>query len=138
MRTKLNLDYRSCENCSNTYKPTCRKQRFCCEKCSRTHALSPHAGRLPHGTIGAIGELEVAADLLSKGYQVFRALSPCCSCDLAVIKNGRLTRVEVTTGYISNCGTLTYPTKVADKFDILAIKLRSEIRYIPPLDEIII
>ena len=40
------------------------------------------------GTTGAIAELVVATDLLGRGYEVFRALSPSCSGDLAVLKNG--------------------------------------------------
>ena len=33
---------------------------------------------LATGTIGTIGELKVSIDLLIKGYEVFRALSPSC------------------------------------------------------------
>lgn len=53
---------------------------------------------IPTGTVGAIGELRVAIDLLSKKYEVFKALSPSCSCDLAILKNGKLKTIEVRTG----------------------------------------
>lgn len=53
------------------------------------------ASGLP-GTRGAVAELMVCADLLSKGVEVFRAVSPQATCDLAVIdKSGRFLRVEV-------------------------------------------
>jgi hypothetical protein len=47
--------------------------------------------------VGAIGELIVAADLLKKGYHVFRSCSPSCPCDLAILKDEKLFRVEVKT-----------------------------------------
>lgn len=50
-------------------------------------------------TTGAISELRVCADLLIKGYEVFRAVSPDASCDLIVMKRGVITRVQVRTTY---------------------------------------
>lgn len=50
---------------------------------------------------GAIGELLVSADLLSRGYTVFRSVSPAAACDLIVLedKNGvnAIIRFEVKT-----------------------------------------
>lgn len=47
-----------------------------------------------------MNELVAAADLMRKGYHVFRALSPSCPCDL-IIYHGedpeRVVRVEVRT-----------------------------------------
>jgi len=37
-------------------------------------------------TVGAMAELCVAADLLRHGFEVFRAVSPHSTCDLAVLK----------------------------------------------------
>jgi hypothetical protein len=50
---------------------------------------------LPTGTVGAIKELRVSVDLMSKGFHVFRALSPSCPCDLFAIKDGKQFDIEV-------------------------------------------
>jgi hypothetical protein len=53
-----------------------------------SHGLSP-------AKKGALTELIVCADLISKGYDVFRAVSPACPCDLVAAKKNVLIRVEV-------------------------------------------
>ena len=61
--------------------------------------LSPRHGRPRSGlstpTVGALAELMVAVDLMRRGYEVFRALSPSASCDLAILGTSGLRRVEV-------------------------------------------
>jgi hypothetical protein len=78
-------------------------------KCCRAHRTNRWRDNniqlpVPTGTVGAVAELLVAADLLKRGYEVFRAVSQACSCDLAVLKNGALLRVEVRTGYFDANG----------------------------------
>mgnify|MGYP001583111747 CR=1 FL=1 len=73
------------------------------------------------GTLGAIQELIVAEDLLSSGYAVFRAVSPACSCDLVRLKDGKLERVEVTTGQITSLGKRTFPIHNPKDYDIIAV-----------------
>lgn len=63
------------------------------------------------GTKGAIGELSVCADLLSKGYAVFRAVSPHCPCDLVVIKGTQTLRIEVRRGIRSKGKNYLVPKK---------------------------
>jgi len=94
---------------------------------------------LTSGTTGAIGELLVAADLLQKGYHVFRAQSPSCPCDLAILKDNRLLRVEVRTGHRSRATGKVYPP-VKDnlsngKYDLYVQVVHGplEITYFPPL-----
>jgi hypothetical protein len=77
--------------------------------------------------------LEVAVDLLSRGFHVFRALSHSCSCDLAIVKDGKLIRVEVTTGHSNKNGTIGYPAKDETKFDILAVCTKNGIIYKPDI-----
>ena len=72
-------------------------------------------------------------DLLQKGYVVYRAIEGTASCDLAVLKNGRLLRIEVTTGHRKPYGGVGTPKKDARKFDILAITLPETILYRPDL-----
>lgn len=90
---------------------------------------------IPRGTTGAVSELRVAADLLERGYEVFRAVSPSCSCDLAVLKDGKLVRVEVRTGYESPTGRrhLGISLDERHRYDIAAGVFPSEIVYSPSL-----
>ena len=79
--------------------------RYCSDLC-RQKAAVIRSGRtsflnLPTGTVGAIAEILVAADLLKKGYAVFRALSMSCFCDVIAIKEKRIFRMEIRTGYPS-------------------------------------
>ncbi|MGE3341481.1 MAG: group I intron-associated PD-(D/E)XK endonuclease [Candidatus Altimarinota bacterium] len=48
--------------------------------------------------MGCISEYAVASDLLQRGFEVFKALSPAASCDLIVMKDGKYFRIEVKTG----------------------------------------
>ena len=93
------------------------------------------------GTVGAISELKVAIDLMSKGYKVFRALSPMCSCDLAVLKDKTLLRVEVTTGHFnghySSNKTLSYDRHDPKNFDIIAVVTSQGILYKPEVENLI-
>ncbi len=87
-------------------------------------------------------ELLVAADLLSNGFEVLRALSPGCSCDLAILKGDRLIRVQVTTGYRNKItGKQRLPKRFRDaaQYDLLAIVIHGEkaIAYKPALAELI-
>ena len=80
------------------------------------------------GTTGAINELYVASDLMSRGFSVFRSMSPSCTCDLITMLNdGSLKRVEVKTGHITGSKTGEIKVRHApcthNKFDWLAIVL---------------
>ena len=74
------------------------------------HVKSKDFPDLSFGQIGALGELAVCADLLSRGYEVFRAVSPSCSVDVIAQKNGKISRVEVKTGYINKNTDRIYPS----------------------------
>jgi len=87
---------------------------------------------VPTGTVGAISELRVCVDLLSRGFEVFRAVSQSCSCDLAILKSGQLLRIEVKTGYKRTDGKPIF-SKIVHKADILALCYPTEIIYQPAL-----
>lgn len=130
---------------------TKRRATYCSNECSRKSEHQKYTARngdrprLPSGTTGAISELIVAADLLRRGYEVFRALSPSCSCDLAVLRNGQLLRVEVRSASLSVGGKwmysrdrLNFPgTGGPVRADVLAVRLYSgPIEYYPPLPDV--
>jgi hypothetical protein len=84
--------------------------------------------------VGAISELLVCADLLKKGYEVFRAVSQHCSCDLAILKDKALVRVEVRTAFMNGKGELNYAKPKPEKSDVLALVLKDgNIFYRPEL-----
>ena len=95
---------------------------------------NPHRLDLPTGTVGARLELLVAADLMARKYHVFRALSPNCPCDLAVLKDGVLLRVEVRAAFRSSNGHLNYSKRSTGNVDVWALGLADgEIAYEPML-----
>lgn len=90
------------EDCLNC--PTCgksvtnRQRRYCSDQCrpSVHPGLAKQLG-ISCGKVGAIAELVVCADLIRRGFEVFRSVSQDCSCDLIVLKDGQAQRVEVKT-----------------------------------------
>lgn len=127
-----------CKHCNESipsHKPP--QTLYCSPQCQRDNHdkeyrdLNPHP-KLAAGTIGAIGEYRVILDLLAKGFDVFHAVSPSCSCDLAVLKNGKLFRIEVRTGHYVRGGKYYYTPSF--RTDIMAIVLSDKIAYHPPLE----
>jgi len=90
---------------------------------------------LSTGKVGAIGELRTSADLLSRGYEVFRAVSPACSCDLIALKGDNKLRIEVRTGWKANNGKLAFPKNKTGvvRHDHYAVVLLNEVVYVPEL-----
>jgi PD-(D/E)XK endonuclease len=86
------------------------------------------------GTVGAVNELRVCIDLLARGFEVFRSVSPASSCDLAVLKDGRLLRVEVRTAHVNADGVPQFSKKDGDENDHYAAVVRGKIIYIPELE----
>lgn len=138
----LNQTLRACHFCGKEFMLRNKHKRiFCSKECSKKcyiekFGLKSIYPNLPTGTVGTMSELIVFTDLLKKGFEVFRALSPSCSCDLAILKDKQLIRVEVTSGYkrLKDNG-LSYPKKDSLKFDLLAVVVGNEVYYQP--DEVI-
>ena len=79
-------------------------------------------------------ELLVAANLMKRGFSVFRALSPSSPGDLAILKDGKLMIVEVTSGTRTYKNTLVWPLHSNGKHDVIAIvEYAGDITYIPEL-----
>jgi len=116
-----------------------KRRAFCCSaSCERLRLHQKYRGENPASsylcnttTTGTINEFKVAIDLLRRGYQVFKAISPGAICDLMIYKDHQLVRVEVTTGSRVN-GKLSHTKSHAkDKYDLLCVVVRDEIVYIP-------
>jgi len=70
---------------------------------------------------GAASELIASAYLLSRGFAVFRSVSPTCPCDLIVMIGDSLLRVEVKSlfWYKGTSPGFAWPTN--DKWDRLLV-----------------
>lgn len=79
-------------------------------------------GALSSGVVGAMAELLVSADLLARGYFVFRALSQACPCDLLILRDNLSARVEVRRVTRRNDGRLPTGCDADERgrFDVLA------------------
>lgn len=125
-----------CQTCGKSIETAFKRTKFCSRECRTTNwcnkngikAQFPHLGS---GTVGTINELRVAVDLLSKGYEVFRSVGANCSCDFAILKNKKLQRIEVKTGYRNLNGSLLFGKGKNENFDSMAIVLPEEIIYKP-------
>lgn len=128
-----------CKMCDLPFKGVFN-QIYCSRSCSKlahSQKYPPAYGELSTGKVGALNELRVCVDLLNRGYDVFRAVSPSCPCDLIILKSGIMKRIEVRTARRMVNGTISFPMKDEDsnKSDHYAAALENEIIYFPPLDE---
>lgn len=64
---------------------------------------------LPPGSVGAVSELIVAIDLMKKGFDVYRAMSPHGFADLIALKDGVMIQIEVRTGIKLKNDQVGYP-----------------------------
>src|SRR5262249_32283830 len=101
---------RKCLRCGSSFLTNHPTRKFCSKKCRYSTGVSDI--RANSSTIGAIGELVAATDLMRRRYEVFRALSPDSSRDLIALKNSITRRVEVRVGHRLEGGKLQYPTSI--------------------------
>ena len=81
--------------------------------------------------IGTASELLVSADLIGRGYEVYRALCQHASCDMIAVAGDAMYRVEVKTGYRA---TKHCSVRPSNRFDVLAVVVRGRgIIYSPDL-----
>jgi hypothetical protein len=141
-KKKVKYIDRKCLECNKLFTTSENRNQKCCGiECSRKRNKRIYSEINPvlpicTGTIGAIGEYRVVVDLLFKGFDVFKSMSPHCPCDLVIGLNNKTYRVEVTTGSILPSGKIQNNKIYGDcsKFDIVAIVLKSgEVFYEPEL-----
>lgn len=105
--------------------PQCRKQHYHKRICADLQV--ERAGDLSSATVGAIGELVACSDLLLRGLEVFRAVSPSCSCDLVVSNGQESNRVEVRTANMRIGGSYWVPRNGV--YDTLAVVIGKTVVY---------
>ncbi len=129
-----------CLECGSSLSGKNSGARFCSRKCiaknyQKRNPFLVSGYDIPTGSVGAVAELRVSAELLIKGYEVFRAVSSSCSCDLAVLKGGKLLRIEVRTGYLNTTSNKRYTNKPKDssRYDVLAVMYPDGLEFIPEI-----
>lgn len=120
----------TCKVCTKEFTTRASRVFYCSEQCSLKAAANrvgkpSSAEGVCTGSLGSAHELLVCADLLKRGWEVFRSVSSHASVDLIAHKNGVLKRVEVTTGSRKVDGGISHPTKDPARHDVLAIVLYS-------------
>jgi Holliday junction resolvase-like predicted endonuclease len=71
---------------------------------------------------GAVSELLVSADLMARGFEVFRAVSHAASCDLIAMRDGETIRVEVKSADQTETGRYSRNLKLRrGAYDVLAV-----------------
>jgi len=126
---------RICPQCGNEFRKRSHNAAYCSHSCAQEAKNAAHRKRnaVPDGICaadrGAYGELLVCCDLLHKGYDVYRSVSPAAKCDLVVIRPPIMYRIEVRTGHLQlHSGTMSYPKdRLTDEFtDILAVVIQAK------------
>lgn len=98
-----------------------------------TLALLPRSSDVSPGTVGAISELIVATDLLSRGYEVYRSMSPNSTYDLIARGEAGTLRIEVRTARRYKSG-VEFNRRTGENKDYFAVVLpEGAIVYSPPL-----
>lgn len=129
---------RRCKHCNIKFKATHVRHIYChknnCELAAdryfqpllkRLHERRKReaAGEmfLSSGTVGAAVEMLVCADLIARGFEVYRSVSPHCSGDLIASRNGKYHKIDATLGRLMKNGGISF-SKRHDKtrFDIIA------------------
>lgn len=109
----------------------------CLNKANRDlHGYDDDSEPYSRGVIGAIHELQVAADLMKKGWWVFRALSPDGPIDLIAVNGNKTLRIQVRKARRSKrTGNISFPAiKEKDKqfHDVVALSFTNgKIMYLP-------
>ena len=124
-----------CFVCEKDFGHNHPNAKFCSKECLGNYNNSRHRKRvvgekLPTGTVGAISELIISANLMSYGYSVFRALSPSCYCDIIASKDGETHHIEVRTGYKSSEGKWYFPTKRSGTVDVFGVVERNTLEIV--------
>lgn len=81
---------------------------------------------------GTVAELLVAGELMRKGYDVYRALSPHAPCDLVATMGEVTMRVEVRTVTERADGTLGVAIRPVDQCDMYAFVCGDRIEFLSP------
>jgi hypothetical protein len=124
---------KKCANCGKEFISHRRRQEYCSRDCYLEHNRQVAHEEVPRHLRGTLSELFVCTDLLRRGFEVYRNVSAYGSLDLmAYGLNGKILRVEVTSGRITHDGNLYYErhTRHKERRDVIAVVVPEKILYI--------
>lgn len=132
----------SCVVCGNSF-PRIKganffRQKYCSTQCQSKNGIIRSKFKksgISTGTVGAIGEVIITTDLLKRGFDVFRAISPASNFDLVGFREGKVFTFEVRTGYFRKDKLLypKYPKDKASYYAIIVHEPQEKIFYFPEL-----
>jgi len=130
---------RTCVVCKDEFKTNHKTQLACSNACRYKRDDERELLGLDSGRVGSISELAVCIDLLTKGYYVFRSMSPSGPVDLIAMKNGKTLKIEVKTMHRTFSGKIRKPKHSHDQHDVIAVFIPDEkaIEYTPRLEEVL-
>lgn len=135
--------YKACKQCNRSITKGDIKRRLYCSKSCKSAAEGTRRGKvvlgLPPSTVGALSELRIATDLLTKGYYVYRSVSPNGPCDLIAMHGNIIIRIEVSTALIKTDGKFSSSNKDASYiYDVRALISQdgNRIEYKPDIPDI--
>jgi hypothetical protein len=72
---------------------------------------------------------------MTRGFAVYRAMSPNAPCDLVILREAGILKIEVRAGYVKMGGGVHFRTRAGDhsKSDHFAIATKDKIIYVPEL-----
>lgn len=127
---------KKCLRCNKLFDLVVYNKKYCTSECLHRHYGQQDIKTISVSTIGAISELLVAADLLKRGYDTYRATSPTSMSDLVAISRKlphKIYTIEVRTGYYHPATKKLYYGKKNIKSDVVAVVTQNnnEIVFIP-------
>lgn len=136
-----------CSYCKKEFESKIGNNKFCSRSCRNNGAtlntVKYHrSDKLDNSSIGAASEMIVCANLLFKGFEVFKAISPSATWDLIAIKPEQpiaiKLQIKTVNRYVSNDKVST-PGTNALNYDCLVVVIPEEnyIEYRPDLDSIL-
>lgn len=135
------MSLRTCPECGDSFVSRHGNRKYCTKRCASTRYVqypeATYGESISRGNAGAVSELLACADLLRKGFHVFRSVSPSCPCDIVVITpTGVLLRIEVKTARINKRTGAIYTQKApVENYDVLCHVFPDSITYDPPINE---
>lgn len=114
-----------CVGCDSPFQTRKTHQTYCTVSCRKKAEMGRYASmnarsEIATGDVGAAMEMLVCADLLMRGYHVFRSMSPSSPCDIVILAGKVAVRIEVKKGQLSASGLPRCKPLNPDRHDIMA------------------
>lgn len=89
-----------------------RLRKYCSKSCGAKHTSASEVWGIPKGSMGAYTESVVQADLLRRGWYVYRSVSPNAPVDLVAVSDEEMFMIECRTAHLTSKGELSFIRKI--------------------------